>query len=139
MRTRALLAVLLAAAAACSGPDTRIKRRQAAFDAYPPAVQETIRAGKVEIGFTREQAELALGKPDRRYTRKTAAGEQDVWAYGGGGSARPRLGLGIGVGSYGGGGAYSGGVGIGRGESGEDRLRVVFQGDAVTGIEERSR
>lgn len=132
MRNSLLLVVLLAAA--CASPKARIRRHQAAFDAYPSAVQAKIRAGEVEVGFTPEQVEMALGAPDRKYVRKTAAGNQDVWGYGAG-SARPRLGLSFGMGSGGGGGSYGGGVGV-ESEAGHDeRARVVFQEGRVVSVE----
>lgn len=135
MRHLLLLAVLAAAVAACASPASRIKRQKAAFDAYPPAVQEKIRAGQVEVGFTPEQVALALGKPDRKYVRKTQAGAQDVWGYGAG-SSRPRMGLSLGMGSWGGGGGgYSGGVGVGSEAGHDERARIVFQDGRVVSVE----
>lgn len=132
MRNSLIFVVLLAAA--CASPKARIRRHQAAFDAYPSEVQAKIRAGEVEVGFTPEQVEIALGVPDRKYVRKTAAGNQDVWGYGAG-SARPRLGLSFGMGSGGGGGSYGGGVGV-ESEAGRDeRARVVFQEGRVVSVE----
>lgn len=125
---------VLVAVAACASPASRIKKQKAAFDAYPPSVQEKIRAGQVEVGFTPEQVALALGKPDRKYVRKTEAGAQDVWGYGAG-SSRPRMGLSLGMGSWGGGGGYSGGVGM-ESEAGHDeRARIVFQDGRVVSVE----
>lgn len=128
-----IILFLLIAAAACATPESRIKRHKAAFDAYPAEVQERIRAGQVDVGFTREQVELALGRPDRKYARQTAAAAQDVWAYGAG-SVRPSLSLGFGMGS-GGGGFYGGGLGVGSKAGREDRARVVFQDGAVVSVE----
>lgn len=135
MRHPPRLAVLiLVAAAACSSPASRIRRQKAAFDGYPTAVQEMIRRGQVEVGFTPEQVTLAMGKPDRQYVRKTASGAQDVWGYGIG-SSRPRMGLNLGMGSWGGGGGVSGGVGM-ESEAGHDeRARVVFQDGRVASVE----
>ena len=133
MASPCFLALLLVGLAACATPKSRIERHQEAFDAYPPAVRESIRAGQAEVGFTRDQVELALGRPDRKYVRKTGAGVQDVWAYGAS-SARPGLSLGLGMGS-GAGGIFSGGVGVDSGGDREDRARVVFQGDAVVSVE----
>lgn len=77
-------AVLLACAAvlcSCNTPGSRIKKNPELFNSFPPEVQEKIKSGQADIGFTREMAEMALGNPDRVYTRKTAAGETEVWAY----------------------------------------------------------
>jgi hypothetical protein len=129
---------LTVALASCASPRSRINKNRSAFDAYPPAVQKTIRTGQVDIGFTREQVVMALGPSDRRYTRKTAAATQDVWGYGIGSSGAD-LDAGFGLGSP------EGGYGGGSDESifpksnrrKESRLRVVFQNDAVVGVEGR--
>ena len=132
---------LAAALAACSTPQSRIKRRQAEFDSYPPEVQRAIRAGQADVGFTREQVALALGRPDRMDTLKTAAGVQDVWLYGIG-SGGPRVGLGFGLGAgpgavVGGGVGAVGDVGLAPDASvvGDARLRVVFQGERAVSVE----
>ena len=122
-------------AAGCASPKYRIRRHQAAFDSYPPAVQKEIREGQVEVGFTPEQVEMALGRPDRRYDRKTAAAAQDVWAYGG--SVSPRLGLGFGMGSGGVGGGLGVDTGVDTGFGGDERVRVVFQNGVVVSVESR--
>lgn len=134
MRHPPILAVLVAIAAACSSPSARIRRQKAAFDAYPPAVQERIRAGQVEVGYTPEQVTLALGKPDRKYVRKTASGAQDVWGYAVG-SSRPRMGLNLGMGSWGGRGAMSGGVGVESEAAHDERARIVFEDSRVVSVE----
>lgn len=137
MRTILPLALILVWSAACASPDSRIRRHKAAFDSYPAAVQAKIRAGEVDVGFTREQAEMALGAPDRKYTRKTASGAQDVWAYGRG-SSRPRMGLSFGMGLGRGerGGSYSGGMGVESEANRDERARVVFQDDRLVSVEE---
>ena len=134
-----LLLALIAAFTACAGRERRIKSNQEAFDSYPPAVQEAISAGKVEVGFSPEQTLMALGKPDRRYSRKTAASAQEVWAYGRGGSGRTGLGVGLGVFS-GGPTIYSGGISVGGGGDAyrqEELSRVVFEGGKVVSVERR--
>jgi hypothetical protein len=129
------------ALAACSGPRSRIKASQGEFDAYPPAVQQKIRAAQVDVGFTNRQVAMALGQPDRVYSRKTAGAQQEVWAYGGPGGgprvvAAPELGMGTAVEP----GFYSG-VGLAtdpevdRGE----RVRVIFQDGLVVAVESRRR
>ena len=88
---------LAAALAACASPASRIKHSRASFDSYPPEVQQTIRAGKAAVGFTMEQARMALGAPDRVSTETTAAVTREVWVYGGGGGGS-RVGLSFGFG-----------------------------------------
>jgi len=123
----------------CASPQSRIKSHQAAFDSYPPEVQRKIREGRADVGFTREQVTLALGKPDRRDGRKDVSGVQDVWIYGVD-SSGPRFGLGFGMGTSGPGIT---GIGIGAqsaldsGRGRGERVRVVFQNDAVISVENR--
>lgn len=135
---RALLA-LAALLAACSSPASRIKKNQAAYDSWPPAVQESVRAGRADVGFTAEQVRVALGRPDRVYSRRTPEGSQEVWAWGGGGG--PRTGVSFGFGSWGRGSGTSVGVGVGSGGSDDpdDRARVVFQDGRVVSVETREK
>ncbi|MBK9989485.1 MAG: hypothetical protein IPP19_01810 [Verrucomicrobia bacterium] len=123
--------------AGCSTTDSRIKNNQASFDAAPPAVQAKIRAGKIEVGFTAEQVTMALGKPDRRYSRTTERGTSDIWAYADSG---PAFSFGVGMASGGGGSMVGTGVGVSTGNDRyEDKMRVVFEGGRVTAIETRGR
>ena len=136
MTTRPILAALALALAfaGCSTPDSRIEKNSAAFAGYPPAVQAKIRAGEVDVGFTSEMVQLALGKPDRVLRRQSAAGESEVWIYA---DKSPTIGFGVGIG---GGGQHSGGgvaVGTSTGGDREDRLRVVFDSGKVSAIERR--
>jgi hypothetical protein len=142
MKTKRYLsaALIVAALAGCAGPPQRIKKHQAEFDAYSPEIQQKIRAGQVDVGFTDRQVALALGRPDRVYSRKTTTADQEVWAYGGGGPG-PRVGIGLGIGAGAGPGFYSGGLSVAsepdidRGE----RERVVFQNGVVIAVESRRK
>jgi len=136
MTTRLVLAALALALAfaGCSTPDSRIEKNSAAFAGYPPAVQAKIRAGEIEVGYTSDMVQLALGKPDRVIRRRTAAGESEVWIYA---DKSPTFSFGVGIG---GGGHHSGGgVAVGASTDGDqdDRLRVVFDAGKVTAIERR--
>lgn len=131
------ITLLLAAAllAACSTTASRIGDQQGAFDSYPAEIQQKIRAGQIDVGFTPDQVRMALGEPDRRYTQQTAAGESQVWAYSKAGSG---VSFGLGLGSFGlGSGAVGGGVGVSTstGGSNQDKLRVTFEAGKVTVIE----
>ncbi|MCX7671625.1 MAG: hypothetical protein N2439_16340, partial [Anaerolineae bacterium] len=79
-----MLVFLLACAAGCATPESRIRKHRAAFEALPPDVQAGVRTGRIDIGYPKEAVLIALGEPDRRYIRKTAEGEVEVWAYVGG-------------------------------------------------------
>lgn len=116
--------------AACSTPTSRINDRPAVFAGYPSEIQEKIRAGDVAIGFTTEQVELSLGKPDRVFTNETEGGRVEVWAY-----SKSRSAFSFGLGAFSGGStSVGGGVGVGN-DAGEDRIRVSFSGGRVSGIE----
>ena len=84
MKTRPrswLAAGLLAVLAGCATPESRIRKNPAAFEALPPDVQAAVRQGQIGMGFSSEAVELALGRPDRLYTRQTEAGTAEVWSY----------------------------------------------------------
>jgi predicted small secreted protein len=126
------LCVFSALATGCSTTEGRIKDHQAAFQSLPPEQQQKIRAGEVDVGFSQEMVVMALGEPDRRYTRTAADGTTEVWAYR---SKAPALSFGIGVGGGGGGTAVGGGVGISTGDRSDDRLRVLFKDGRVIALE----
>lgn len=84
MKRHCLLLGLLCAlilVSGCATPAARIKRNPDLFATFPPDVQANIKQGNVDVGYTRDMVYIALGDPDRRYTRKTSAGEVEVWAY----------------------------------------------------------
>ena len=76
--TFTLLALLTAG---CASPEARIKKNPELFAGFPSDVQDNVRAGKVEIGYSKDMVYIALGKPDRQYSRQTADGITEVWAY----------------------------------------------------------
>jgi hypothetical protein len=123
---------LAAMLAACSTTASRISERQGVFDGYPAEVREKIRAGQVAIGFSPEQARMALGEPSRIYSRQTEQGEAEIWSYQDRGPA-----LNFGLGSYSGGGGTSvgAGIGIGTGADALEKLRLVFEAGKLTSIE----
>ena len=98
-------------------------------------MQAKIRAGRIDVGFTPEMVQVALGDPDRKSTRTTAAGTSEVWAYFDHG---PKFSFGVGLGAVNGASAYGGGVAVGNRDLLDDEiLRVIFDGDRVTAIETR--
>lgn len=79
---RSCLAVLsVLAIAGCATPESRIKEKPEVFNNFPPDVQSKVRTGQVDIGFSKDMVYIALGKPDREYTRTTADGTFEVWSY----------------------------------------------------------
>ena len=121
---------LLMAGCASTPTNPRIANNQARFNSYTPEERKRIRMGEVAVGFTQEQARMALGNPSRERTIDTNAGKQIVWEYR---RIDPRLGVSLGAGvGTGGRGGVGGGVGV---NASPDRTklvkRVVF--DRATG------
>ncbi len=126
----------LLAAAGCATPGTRIARNQAEFDSWPAEVRAQVRAGQAGLGFTMEQVQMALGAPDRKFTRTTGAGTSEVWAYR---SFTPNVTVGLGAG-FGMGGASAAGGGVDFANYRDDEsVRVVFESGRVSAIETRRR
>jgi hypothetical protein len=131
----ALCLASVALLAACSStPDSRIAKSQAAFADYPAAVQQKVRAGEVDVGFTPEMVRLALGEPTRQFNRQTESGTAEVWVYH---KSGPRFSFGVGIG-----GAIgrhsSAGVGMSTSTGGydpEEKMRVEFRDGRVAAIE----
>ena len=71
----------LAVLAGCSTPAVRINQSPEAFAKLSATDQQLIREGKVAVGFTPEMVRLALGEPDRVYTRTDASGVNESWSY----------------------------------------------------------
>lgn len=144
MRIKLLLCSFAACAligAGCSTVDSRIAKNREMFNTWPAAVQDKVVVGKIDIGFTADQVRVALGEPDRVFTRTTADGTSQVWSYRDRG---PRFGFGVGVGmgSFGGRGGTFGGVGVGTGGGYQDdeKMGVVFDATGrVSSVETRSK
>ncbi len=76
------LVAALAFAAGCATPESRIRKNPDLFNSLPPEVQGEVRAGRVDIGFAQGAVELALGRPDRVYNRRSQGAEpSEVWSY----------------------------------------------------------
>lgn len=128
-----LAGVLAVALAGCSTVDGRIKDNPSAFNALPPETQQKIRNGQVELGYTPEMVTMALGKPDRTYTRTNEKGSSEIWAYR---DKKPTMSFGFGIGGGGGGTHVGSGIGITTGgDRYDDRLRVVFVDGKVSAVE----
>jgi len=134
MNARLILAIVsLSSLVACSTPASRIEDQKSVYSSYPPEVQQTIAQGKVAVGFTPEQALIALGAPRRKYSRKTEAATEEIWSYSE--SRGPAFGFGIGGGSFGSG--VGGSVSVSTyGSDADEKLRVVFVDGKVSAVEE---
>jgi len=122
----------LVAGCTVSSPATRIERHQAAFAAWPAAVQARVKAGQVDVGFTADMVRVALGEPDRVRTLITPQGQSEVWVYFDHG---PTFSIGLGVGVSSGSNDFGAATGVAGGPSPEERLRVIFDAGKVTAIE----
>lgn len=130
----AFLSLAVVFIASCSSTSRRISRNQQLFDTFPADVQASIRAGKIDIGFTPEMVMIAIGEPDRRYTRITEHGSAEVWAYR---SSSPSVSFGLGI--SGGSGRTGVGTSVGvatGGDRADDRVRVIFINGQVTSVEQ---
>jgi hypothetical protein len=76
-----MVALALSLAAGCATPAARIRRNPQMFASFPPGVQENVRHGRIELGYTRDMVFIALGAPDRVYARTTVSTNAEVWAY----------------------------------------------------------
>ncbi len=113
--------------AGCSTTNNRIQSNPSVFNASTPTEQAMIKAGQIDIGFTQEQAALALGKPDNEKSVETTTGKQLVWEYR---KIDPNLGFSLGIGSWGRG--LNTGVGVNsRPANSNVTMRVYF--DRKTG------
>lgn len=137
-----VLGVLAAlVAAGCSTVDSRIAKHRADYETWPMAVREKVAAGQIDVGFTTDQVAVALGQPDRVFSRTTADGTSQVWTYR---DRAPRFsfGVGVGMGSFGRHGGSFGGIGINTGDGYRDdeRMGIVFdRAGRVSSIETRTR
>jgi hypothetical protein len=122
MRLPPLLAAIAAAfvLAACSAGRTRIKAHKAAFEASPPEVKARIRRGEIAVGFSSEQVYMALGNPNRVYGTEEPAERRQIWVYGG--SQEPDFAMSDLPDAW-----------------FEEKLRVVFEKDAVVAVVRRLR
>lgn len=128
-------ALLLGAGCASSTPQSRISNNREAFARFPSNVQRMVSAGMVDVGMTAEMVHLAVGRPNREFSRQTENGSDEVWVYH---DRSPRFSFGIGIGSYGRHSASSIGVGTSTGDyDREEKMRVVFRDGYVTEIEYR--
>ena len=77
-----LSVVLALAVVGCSTPASRIKKNPELFAQLAPEVQAAVRQGRIDVGFPRDAVQLALGTPDRRYSRQMAGGKTaEIWSY----------------------------------------------------------
>src|ERR1041385_5861036 len=74
------LAIACLLPACSSSPISRIDENRGKYESWPIEVQEAVLAGEARKGMTREQVEMAMGKPTQVVTR-SADGDEEVWVY----------------------------------------------------------
>ena len=128
-----LVAAVFTAGCATSTPQSRIDANRAAYSEYPSDVRRNIREGRVEVGYTAEMAEMALGKPGRKLLRRDETNEEsEVWIYY---KNRPRMSVGVAVGS---GGYRSTSTGISMSTTPDDdmeTMRLILREGHVVAVE----
>lgn len=67
--------------AGCETIEKRIAREAELFASFPPEIQERIRAGEVDLGFTPGMVRIAWGEPDVTETIRTTSGAGESWIY----------------------------------------------------------
>ncbi|MDP6522702.1 MAG: hypothetical protein QGI24_01540 [Kiritimatiellia bacterium] len=77
----AVLSAVLVVLTGCATPAARIRRNPEMFAAFPPEVRENVEQGIIDLGYSKEMVFIALGSPDRDYSRVTGEAETEVWSY----------------------------------------------------------
>ena len=84
MRRTLMAAVLcgtVLALAGCATPARRIQQNPQLFASFPAEVQQNVRQGRIELGYTQDMVLIALGQPDRVYARASVGHTNAVWSY----------------------------------------------------------
>lgn len=78
---RAALIAAVLVITGCATPESRINKNPELFASFPLDAQEKIRQGQIDVGFTGDMVKMALGDPNRVYSRQTGTGTLEVWSY----------------------------------------------------------
>jgi hypothetical protein len=65
----------------CSTINSRIEEKSEAFSALDADIQNKIRLGRVEVGYSPDLVYIALGTPDERLNKTTKIGTTETWIY----------------------------------------------------------
>src|SRR5262245_54177961 len=128
---RCTLPLLVGVLSACStSPMSRIDENRAKYESWPIEVQEAVLSGEARTGMTREQVEMALGKPTQVVPRSVREGDDEVWVYRKsnlGSTILNNTGVSVGTGI----GGVNVGTGLGGGRQSPDEQEVVFANGVV--------
>jgi hypothetical protein len=75
------ICILIGCVSAQQIRDGRIRDNQEMFNTFSPDIQDKVRLGQIDLGFTQDMVYLAWGGPDRIYMRTTKDGDATVWSY----------------------------------------------------------
>lgn len=76
-----IVSAAIMAAGCVSTPERRILKEPGVFAAFPAPVQDKVRRGEIDVGFTRDMVRLAMGAPHQLQSRTTEAGVTEIWIY----------------------------------------------------------
>ena len=76
-----LILTLVAGLSGCATPERRIQKSQEIFAGFPAEVQENVRRGEIDVGYTKDMVRIALGNPDRVYMKRTRERTTETWAF----------------------------------------------------------
>lgn len=77
----ALLLVGISLLTSCNTIKSRIDEKSALFNSLDPQVQDHLRKGLIDVGYTEDMVYIALGKPDEKSEKTTTAGTTTTWIY----------------------------------------------------------
>ena len=77
----ALFAICSASFTACHTANTRIRQQPDFFQTLDSTTQQKIRRGEVDVGFTPQMVQLALGNPTERTNPPNAGNGESRWTY----------------------------------------------------------
>ena len=87
MKTRSILIPFAVAAAfgsllsGCSTFQSRARERSETFESLPPAEQQRLKRGTINVGDTQDMVYIALGNPEEKRDVSTADGTSQTWIY----------------------------------------------------------
>jgi hypothetical protein len=90
-----LCAAFLLVCLSCSTTGSRIEEHQQAFDTWPEHVQQNLRNGVIQVGYTPEMVFIAMGEPSRKVDVVTGEVAAQVWTW-----SRRRPGVGVSLGGW---------------------------------------
>lgn len=83
MKTSAALlyCALIVFVTGCATPQRRIEKNPEIFASFPEDVQENVRNGIIDLGYTKEMVLIALGKPNTIRTSISKERSAEIWEY----------------------------------------------------------